>query len=63
MRYYMLNSLRLSHKCATFWLNSVKIRKKYLKTFGTFAEMRYICTRNQVSWISRGTMARLELHV
>ena len=25
----------------------MKIRKKYLETFGTFAEMRYFCNRNQ----------------
>ena len=47
MRYYLLKTLRLSYFCATFWLNSVKIRKKYSKTFGTFAEMRYFCKRNQ----------------
>lgn len=47
MRYYLLKTLRLSHFCATFWLNSVKIRKKYSKTFETFAEMRYFCKRNQ----------------
>lgn len=47
MRYYLLKTLRLSYFCATFWLNSVKIRKKYSKIFGTFAEMRYFCNRNQ----------------
>ena len=47
MRYYLLKTLRLSHFCATFWLNSVKIRKKHSKIFGTFAEMRYFCKRNQ----------------
>ena len=47
MRYYLLKTLRLSYFCATFWLNSVKIRKKYSKIFRTFAEMRYFCKRNQ----------------
>nr|DAN15316.1 MAG TPA: hypothetical protein [Caudoviricetes sp.] len=45
------------------YLNNVKEKHFLAQIFGKVKNMLYLCTRNQVSLISRGTMARLELHV
>lgn len=55
----MQKYVNISIKQGITCLNIVKNKQKLADLFGKQAITCYLCTRNQVSLISRGTMARL----